>query len=127
MVESDRDACLHVVTLPEEMPVNEGLELVEAVRAASILRFRPILLTTATTFFGLIPLMLEQAVPATPLVPMAISLGCGVLYASIMTVFLVPAGYVILDDLADRVRTLRDARSGASFGEDVRAADATPR
>ena len=43
--------------------------------------------------------MAETAVPARPMVPMAISLGFGVLYASIMTLFLVPVGYVILDDL----------------------------
>ena len=76
-----------------------GLPFIEAVRAAATLRFRPIVLTTATTFLGLLPLMFETAVPATPMVPMAISLGFGVLYASIMTLFLVPVGYVILDDL----------------------------
>ena len=76
-----------------------GLPLIEAVRAAASLRFRPIVLTTATTFLGLLPLMFETSVPATPMVPMAISLGFGVLYASIMTLFLVPVGYVILDDL----------------------------
>ena len=76
----------------------KGLPLSDAVRAAAILRFRPIVLTTATTFLGLLPLMFEKAVPATPMVPMAISLGFGVLYASIMTLFLVPVGYVILDD-----------------------------
>jgi multidrug efflux pump subunit AcrB len=77
----------------------KGLPLIEAVRSASILRFRPIALTTATTFLGLLPLMFETAVPAMPLIPMAISLGFGVLYASIMTMVLVPVGYVILDDV----------------------------
>jgi multidrug efflux pump subunit AcrB len=77
----------------------KGLPFGDAVRAAATLRFRPIVLTTATTFLGLLPLMFETAVPATPMVPMAISLGFGVLYASIMTLFLVPVGYVILDDL----------------------------
>jgi multidrug efflux pump subunit AcrB len=77
----------------------KGLPFVEAIRTASILRFRPIVLTTATTFLGLLPLMFETAVPAMPMIPMAISLGFGVLYASIMTLILVPVGYVILDDL----------------------------
>jgi multidrug efflux pump subunit AcrB len=77
----------------------EGFPFLDAVRRAAISRFRPIVLTTATTFFGLLPLMAETAVPARPMVPMAISLGFGVLYASIMTLFLVPVGYVILDDL----------------------------
>ncbi|MBW2421594.1 MAG: efflux RND transporter permease subunit [Deltaproteobacteria bacterium] len=77
----------------------KGLPLLEALRTAATLRFRPIVLTTATTFFGLLPLMFEKAVPAVPIVPMAISLGFGVLYASVMTLFLVPVGYVILSDL----------------------------
>jgi multidrug efflux pump subunit AcrB len=77
-----------------------GHALEEAVREAAIGRFRPIALTTATTFLGLVPLMFEAAVPATPLVPMAIALAYGVLYASIMTLFLVPVGYLVVDDLA---------------------------
>ncbi len=85
----------------------EGLPTHDAVRAAAVLRFRPIVLTTATTFFGLLPIMGEDAVPAVPFVPMAISLGFGVLYASIMTLFLVPVGYVILDDLSGMLRRTR--------------------
>jgi Cu/Ag efflux pump CusA len=95
----------------------DGLEFIDAVRSAAILRFRPIVLTTATTFLGLLPLMFESAVPATPFVPMAISLGFGVLYASIMTLFLVPVGYVILDDLIRFVESRRadvGARRGGS-------------
>ncbi len=87
---------------------SQGLALGAAVRTAAISRFRPIVLTTATTFLGLLPLMFETAVPAVPLVPMAIALAYGVLYASIMTLFLVPVGYLILDDLsrlASRQRT----------------------
>jgi multidrug efflux pump subunit AcrB len=92
---------------------DRGLEFIEAVRGAAILRFRPIVLTTATTFIGLLPLMFETAVPAVPIVPMAISLGFGVLYASVMTLFLVPVGYVILDDL---MRLRGRARPGAVAG-----------
>ncbi len=77
---------------------SEGRGFLEAVRDASVQRFRPIALTSVTTYIGLLPLMFEAAVPARPLIPMAISLGYGVLYASIMTLFLVPCGYVILDD-----------------------------
>ncbi|MEO1915279.1 MAG: efflux RND transporter permease subunit, partial [Myxococcales bacterium] len=79
---------------------NEGVGLEEAVRMAAIARFRPIALTTVTTFIGLLPLMFEASPPAMPLIPMAISLGYGVLYASIMTLFMVPCGYVIIDDWA---------------------------
>lgn len=79
---------------------DEGLVLGDAVRSAAVNRFRPIVLTTATTFFGLLPLMAEKSVAATPMVPMAISLGFGVLYSSIMTLFLVPVGYLVLEDIA---------------------------
>jgi multidrug efflux pump subunit AcrB len=82
----------------------QGVEFLEAVTTAGILRFRPIVLTSVTTFIGLLPLMFEAAVPARPLIPMAISLGFGVLYASVMTLFLVPCGYVILDDIAAVLR-----------------------
>lgn len=76
----------------------EGQPLGECVRSAAISRFRPIALTTATTFLGLVPLMFEAAVPAAPLIPMAIALAYGVLYASIMTLFLVPVGYLVVED-----------------------------
>ena len=79
---------------------NEGFGLEEAVRMAAIARFRPIALTTVATFIGLLPLMFEASPPAMPLIPMAISLGYGVLYASIMTLIMVPCGYVIIDDWA---------------------------
>ena len=76
-----------------------GLSLGDSVRSAAIAPFRPIALTTATTFLGLVPLMFEASVPAVPLVPRAIALSYGVLYASVMTLFLVPVGYLIVDDL----------------------------
>ncbi|MFK7898785.1 MAG: efflux RND transporter permease subunit [Myxococcota bacterium] len=85
----------------------EGLALGDAVRRSAISRFRPIVLTTATTFIGLMPLMSEAAVPAVPLIPMAISLAFGVLYASIMTLFLVPLGYLILEDLSNGMHGLK--------------------
>jgi predicted RND superfamily exporter protein len=69
-------------------------------------------LTTATTFFGLLSLMFETALPAVPMIPMAISLGFGVLYAATMTLFVVPVGYVILDDLI-RARAGAGSRSAA--------------
>ena len=87
----------------------DGLSIGDSVRSAATARFRPIALTTATTFLGLVPLMFEAAVPAAPLVPMAIALSYGVLYASVMTLFLVPVGYIVVDDLSrlwPRVQTL---------------------
>lgn len=100
---------------------DEGMPLGDAIRAAAISRFRPIVLTTATTFLGLLPLMFETAVPAMPMIPMAISLGFGVLYASIMTLLLVPVGYVILEDWVQLIR-----RAGPSRGEGRAADSAKP-
>jgi predicted RND superfamily exporter protein len=62
-------------------------------------RFRPIFLTSATTFLGLVPLIAARSVQAQFLIPMAISLGFGVLFATLITLLLVPCGYLVLDDL----------------------------
>ena len=73
--------------------------LMEAVRASGIQRFRAILLTSLTTFAGLAPLVFfEKSVQAQFLVPMAISLSFGVMFATVVTLVLVPAGYMILED-----------------------------
>ena len=74
--------------------------LMEAVRASGIQRFRAILLTSLTTFAGLAPLVFfEKSVQAQFLVPMAISLSFGVMFATVVTLVLVPAGYMILEDI----------------------------
>ncbi len=84
---------------------DEGVGMVEAVSKAGMLRFRPIILTSATTFIGLVPLMLN-ANPATFfIIPMAISLAFGVLFATVITLFLVPSLYVILHDFAGHTDT----------------------
>ena len=77
----------------------QGLPMREAIQQGAVIRFRPIVLTSITTFIGLVPLMFEPAVSAKPLVPMAISLAYGVLCASVVTLFLVPCGYLILEDV----------------------------
>ena len=72
--------------------------MVEAVSNAGMVRFRPIILTSITTFIGLVPLM-ATANPATFFIlPMAISLAYGVLFATVITLFLVPSLYLILHD-----------------------------
>ncbi|HAK56310.1 MAG: efflux RND transporter permease subunit [Vicinamibacterales bacterium] len=73
--------------------------LARAVREAGAARFRPILLTSLTTFFGLLPLMLETSLQAQFLIPMAISLAFGVIFSTFITLMLVPAGYIIIEDL----------------------------
>jgi len=77
----------------------DGMALVEAVRVAGVQRFRPILLTSLTTFAGLTPLLLERSVQAQFLVPMAVSLAFGVLFATLLTLVLVPSIYLIFEDL----------------------------
>ena len=77
----------------------EGNVPFEAISSAGQRRFRPILLTSLTTFFGLMPMIFETSVQARFLVPMAISLGYGILFATIITLLLVPAFYLIVEDL----------------------------
>lgn len=88
----------------------QGASLAEAVRTAGVARFRPILLTSVTTFAGLTPLLLERSLQAQFLIPMAISLAFGVMFATGVTLVLVPAIYLILDDAA---RLLDRAEEGA--------------
>jgi multidrug efflux pump subunit AcrB len=77
---------------------DDGLGLWEAVLAGGARRFRPILLTSLTTFFGLAPMILETSVQARFLIPMAVSLGFGVLAGTFIMLLLVPCGYLILED-----------------------------
>ena len=81
-----------------------GVQL--AIREAGSNRFRPILLTSLTTFAGLAPLLFEQSTQADFLKPMAISLAFGVVFATFITLVLVPTSYMILEDLKWAVRRL---------------------
>ncbi|RMH45266.1 MAG: efflux RND transporter permease subunit [Deltaproteobacteria bacterium] len=76
-----------------------GLSMFDAVVEGGLRRFRPIILTSLTTFFGLMPMILEKSVQARFLVPMAISLGFGVMFATFITLLMVPALYAIVDDV----------------------------
>ena len=76
-----------------------GRTLREALLEAGHLRFRAIFLTSLTTFAGLTPLMLETSVQARMLIPMGISLAFGVIVATAITLVLVPAAYLVLEDL----------------------------
>ncbi len=77
----------------------QGIPLEEAVQQAGIRRFRPILLTSLTTFFGLMPMILEKSVQAQFLIPMAISLGFGIMFATGITLLLIPSTYMVLEDI----------------------------
>lgn len=76
-----------------------GVPLKEVVRDSVLRRFRPIMLTTLTTFFGLVPMMVERSLHARFLIPMAVSLAFGVLFATMITLILVPSLYMILEDV----------------------------
>jgi multidrug efflux pump subunit AcrB len=76
-----------------------GLSVKDAVIEAAVSRCRPILLTSLTTFAGLAPLLLNRSVQAGVLIPMATSVAWGVLLATVVTLLVVPAGYLILEDL----------------------------
>lgn len=80
----------------------DGQDPLHAIIAAGTRRFRPILLTTLTTFGGLAPMIFETSVQAKMMIPMAISLGYGILFATVISLLLVPSLYLILDDLTVR-------------------------
>ena len=88
-----------------------GLPLVEALHEACARRFRAILLTSLTTFFGLLPLLSERSAQAAWLKPMGVTLAVGVLLATVVTLVLLPACYLLLDDLQQMFR--RRVRGGA--------------
>ncbi len=71
----------------------------EAAVEAARQRFRPIMITSLTTVAGLLPLMLESSIQAQLLVPLIVSLAFGLVTATVSSLYLVPAFFVILDDL----------------------------
>ena len=79
--------------------VRGGTPLREAVLQSGRLRFRPIFLTSLTTFVGLMPLMFDNSLQAQFLIPMAVSLAYGVLFATVITLLLIPCVLVVADDI----------------------------
>jgi multidrug efflux pump subunit AcrB len=77
----------------------QGMTAPEAVVAGAARRFRPILLTSLTTFLGLAPMIFETSVQARFLIPMALSLGFGVLFATFVILLLVPCLYLVIEDI----------------------------
>ena len=85
-----------------------GVAAHAAIRAAGMRRFRPILLTTITTFCGLAPMIFETSRQAKFLIPMAISLGYGIVFATLIVLFLIPALYMVLEDIKSLLNPDRD-------------------
>ncbi|OUW19705.1 MAG: hypothetical protein CBD18_00420 [Opitutales bacterium TMED158] len=98
--------------------VRAGMSLNEAVRQAGVRRFRPILLTSLTTFFGLLPLMFDPQPSSSFLIPMAISLGWGIVFATAITLVLIPVLVLITDDLRQLFFKLYDIDPKAHEEED---------
>lgn len=80
-----------------------GIDLAQVLRDCATRRFRPIMLTTLTTFCGLLPMIMEKSLQARFLIPMAISLAFGVMFATCITLVLVPSLYMILEDIKVRI------------------------
>jgi multidrug efflux pump subunit AcrB len=75
-----------------------GRNLLQVVSESGAVRFRPIILTSMTTFVGLTPMMMDNAITTRMFVPMAISLAFGVLLGTAITLFIVPSLYMVLED-----------------------------
>lgn len=80
----------------------------EAIHEAGLRRFRPIILTTITTFGGLTPIILETSQQANYLIPMAISLGFGIVFATSIILIIVPCLYMILEDAVAGAKKLKN-------------------
>ncbi len=81
-----------------------GVKLYDAVMDAGSQRFRAIMLTSLTTFLGLAPIVLERSLQAQIVIPMAVSLAFGILFATVITLLLIPVLYLILEDFKYKMR-----------------------
>jgi multidrug efflux pump subunit AcrB len=99
-----------------------GVPLAQAVKDGARVRFRPILLTSLTTFLGLVPITLfEKSLQAQLVIPMAASLAFGIVFATVITLVLIPVLYLILDDMKQGLR-----RTFQALIPGARAAQAHP-
>ncbi|MFA5624858.1 MAG: efflux RND transporter permease subunit [Bradymonadales bacterium] len=98
------NASIILVTIINELK-EETANLREAIIEGSIRRFRPIFLSTLTTFLGVFPMILESSKEARFLIPMAISLGFGVLFSALITLYIIPANYMVSEDIRNIFRT----------------------
>ena len=89
----------------------EGLPVREAIQTACTSRLRAVLLTSFTTYFGLVPLLSETSMQAQFLIPAAVSLGYGILFATMITLILIPVLLEIQHDIAQRFQQRRNNHS----------------
>lgn len=90
---------LVLINYATQLRITSNLSALQVIKQASIQRFRPIVLTTLTTFGGLIPMILETSRQARILIPMAISIGFGILFATLITLVLIPSLYMVAEDI----------------------------
>ena len=99
------DSLIMIVFANQQRKIKDAYE---AIRDAGVRRFRPILLTTLTTAGGLTPIILEDSSQARHLIPMAVSLGFGIVFATLVILILVPCLYMILEDIRTARSALKD-------------------
>jgi multidrug efflux pump subunit AcrB len=85
---------------------SKGAAILDAVLKAGARRFRAIMLTSLTTFFGLVPILTETSMQAQFLIPMATSMAFGIVFATTITLFLIPSLYIILEDIKGNTRDI---------------------
>jgi multidrug efflux pump subunit AcrB len=103
-----------VLTVTMNEMLREGMSFAEAALEASKRRFRPILLTSLTTFFGLAPMIFETSPQALYLVPMAIALGFGIMFSAAVVLIMIPALYVLAHSARERTAVLLRHMFGAA-------------
>jgi multidrug efflux pump subunit AcrB len=103
-----------VLTVTMNEMLREGMPFAEAALEASKRRFRPILLTSLTTFFGLAPMIFETSPQALYLVPMAIALGFGIMFSAAVVLIMIPALYVLAHSARERTAVLLRHMFGAA-------------
>jgi multidrug efflux pump subunit AcrB len=86
----------------------KGVALRDAVIESGTARFRAIILTSFTTAAGLLPIMFESSPQAQAIIPTAISIGYGIIFATIITLFLIPALYMLQEDFFRRMRSFKN-------------------
>ncbi|MGR9073677.1 MAG: efflux RND transporter permease subunit [Gammaproteobacteria bacterium] len=98
---------LVLINYANELQTNGENSPAQIIKIASLQRFRPIILTTLTTFCGLMPMILETSRQARILIPMAISIGFGILFATLITLILIPSLYLVVEDVRALVKRWR--------------------
>jgi len=104
---------------------DDGESAMDAVIQSGIERFRPIILTSLTTAAGLMPIMLETSVQAQFVIPMAISLSFGIIFATVITLFLIPSLYLLQQDFGGLMTDTKNLLLGRDAVGESGAADAS--